>query len=250
MTLTGSELAGQDTVVVGGTGNVGVFLVDAFVRAGARVLVPSRSRDKIDRLLTRLGPDKARHVVGLIGDIGSAGSAAALQSQVQDEAGTLRAVAAAPAGWHQTHSMLRAGFDDFKAVIENSLFPHYLAAQTFLPLLDSGGSYTSINGPVGFLGPPQPGIGPMAVVSIAQNKLTQAFAVETGGTPRVNDVVMMAFIGPNGTRPGSHLSGEQVGDYVTALASPAGATMHSQTLHLRDPRQVEAALAGDFTSPA
>lgn len=250
MTLTGSELAGQDTVVVGGTGNVGAFLVDAFVRAGARVLVPSRSQDKIDRLLARLGPDKARHVVALIGDIGSAPGAAALQAQVRDHTGRLHAVAAAPAGWHQTHSMLQAGFDDFKAVIENSLFPHYLAAQTFLPLLEPGGSYTSINGPVGFLGPPQPGIGPMAVVSIAQNKLMQAFAVETGGAPRVNDVVMMAFIGPDGTRPGSRLTGEQVGDYVAALASPTGSGVHNQTLHLRDQRQIAAAFTGAFTGPA
>ncbi|GAA0842524.1 hypothetical protein ACFQVD_09790 [Streptosporangium amethystogenes subsp. fukuiense] len=118
MTLTGAELAGQDAVVIGGTGNVGAFLVDAFVRADARVPVLSRSQDKIDRLLARLGPDKASHVGALIGDIGSAAGA----------------VAAAPAGWHQTPSMLQAGFDDFKAVIENSLFPHYLAAQTFLPL--------------------------------------------------------------------------------------------------------------------
>ncbi|WP_431904302.1 hypothetical protein [Nonomuraea sp. bgisy101] len=58
---------------------------------------------------------------------------------------------------------------------------------------------------------------------------------------------MMAFIGPNGTRPGSPLSGEQVGDHVSALSSAAGHAVHDQTLHLRDPRQVDAALAGTFT---
>ena len=246
MTLTGTELAGRDTVVVGGTGNVGAYLVDGFLRAGARVLVPSRSQDKVDRLLARLGPQKASRVLALIGDIGSADGAAALQAQTREITSGLHAVAAAPAGWHQTPSMLRAGFGDFKAVIEGSLYPHYLAAQTFLPLLEPGGSYTSINGPVGFMGPPRPGVGPMAVVSVAQNKLIQAFAMETGGNPRVNDLIMMAFIGPDGTRAGSPITGEQVGDYVSALASPAGGTVHNQTLHLRDPRQVAAALTGDF----
>ncbi|MFE4756774.1 SDR family NAD(P)-dependent oxidoreductase [Streptomyces mirabilis] len=246
MPLNGTELAGQDTVVVGGTGNVGSFLVDGFVRAGARVLVPSRSQHKLDRLLTRLGPDKARHVVPLTGDIGSAAGAAALQTEVRELTEHLHAVAAAPAGWHQTSSMLKAGFDDFRSVIEHSLFPHYLAAQTFLPLLEPNGSYTSINGPVGFIGPPQSGVGPMAVVSVAQNKLMQAFAMETAGAPRVNDVVMKAFLDPRGTRPGSPLTGEQVGDFIGALASPAGKLVHNQTLHLHDPRQVDAALTGVF----
>jgi NAD(P)-dependent dehydrogenase (short-subunit alcohol dehydrogenase family) len=35
-------LAGATTLVAGGTGNVGFFAVDALLRAGADVLVPTR----------------------------------------------------------------------------------------------------------------------------------------------------------------------------------------------------------------
>lgn len=247
-TLTGNELAGRTALVVGGTGYVGAFLVDGFVRAGARVLVPSRSQAKLDRLVARLGREKATQLIPIIGDIGSSDGALMLRAAVESRVADLFAVAAAPAGWHQTTSMLEAGFADFKAVIENSLYPHYLAAEAFLPLLTADGSYTAINGPVGFIGAPQPGMGPMAVVSVAQDKLIHALAMETGGAPRVNDVVMRAFLGPNGTRPGSPITGEQVGDFVVALATARAAGVHNQTLHLDSPQQVQAALAGDFTS--
>jgi hypothetical protein len=88
----------------------------------------------------------------------------------------------------------------------------------------------------------------MAVVSVAQNMPVQALGAETSGNPRVNDVIMRAFLGPQGTRPGSTLSGEQVGDYVAALAADTGASVHNQTLYLTEPTQVTAALAGEFTA--
>ncbi|NTW39815.1 MAG: SDR family oxidoreductase [Cellulomonadaceae bacterium] len=244
--LAGSELRDRDTLVIGGTGNVGFFLVDAFIRAGARVLVASRSQNKVDRLKGRLGEGKALRVVDVLGDIGTPDGARALQARVRDLTGDLQAVAAAPASWHQTPSMYRAGFADFRHVIETRLYPHYLAAEAFLPLLNPGGSYTTINGPAGFIDRPQPGVGAISVAAAAQSKLIRAFAGETGGEPRVNEVIMTAFMGPQGTRPGSPLTGEQVGDFVVALASSTGAGIHNQTLNLRDPRQVDAALEGNF----
>ncbi|PUB27676.1 NAD(P)-dependent dehydrogenase (short-subunit alcohol dehydrogenase family) [Promicromonospora sp. AC04] len=246
LTLTGEELAGRDTLVVGGTGNVGTFLVDAFLRAGARVIVPSRSPEKLERLRHRLGPKKAEHLVELTGNIGTPEGAADVQQQLRDLTDDLYAAAAAPASWHQTSSMFRAGFADFQNVIETRLYPHYLAAEAVLPLLNQEGSYTTINGPAGFGRAPMPGTGSIAVVAAAQAKLIEAFAVETGGRPRVNDVIMMAFLGPQGTRPGSPLTGEQVGDFVASLASSADQGVHQQTIYLHEPRQVEDALAGTF----
>ncbi len=244
-TLNGTELKGRDALVVGGTGNVGYFLVEGFLRAGARVVVPSRSQPNLDRLQSRLGAAAAERLVPILGDIGTADGAAQIQSQVRELTEELFAVVAAPASWHQTASMLQAGFADFKNVIETRLYPHYLAAEALLPLIVTGGSYTTINGPAGFLSPPPPGIGAIAVAAAAQNKLIEAFAAETAGQPRVNDVVMKAFLGPHGTRPGSPLTGEQVADYIVALAA-TGTDVHNRTIHLRDPRQVDAALSGSF----
>ncbi|MBB2943371.1 NAD(P)-dependent dehydrogenase (short-subunit alcohol dehydrogenase family) [Actinoplanes lutulentus] len=243
-TLNGTELKGHDTLVVGGTGNVGFFLVDGFLRAGARVLVPSRSPQNLERLRSRLGA-AADRLVPVNGDIGTAEGAVQVQAQVRDLSSELFAVASAPASWHQSHSMLQAGFAEFKHVIETRLYPHFLAAEALLPLIALGGSYTTINGPAGFISPPPPGIGAIAVAAAAQNKLIEAIAAETAGTPRVNDVVMKAFLGPNGTRPGSPLRGEQVGDFVAALAA-GGTHVHNRTIQLASPRQIDEALAGNF----
>ncbi|WP_045746875.1 SDR family NAD(P)-dependent oxidoreductase [Actinoplanes rectilineatus] len=242
--LNGTELKGYDTVVVGGTGNVGYFLVDGFLRAGARVLVPSRSTANVDRLRSRLG-SAADRLVPVLGDIGTADGAVQVQEQVRQLSSELFAVASAPASWHQSHSMLHAGFAEFKNVIETRLYPHYLAAEALLPLIALGGSYTTINGPAGFINPPPPGIGAIAVAAAAQNKLIQAIAAETAGTPRVNDVVMKAFLGPDGTRPGSPLRGEQVGDFIAALAAH-GTSVHNRTIQLTETGQVTEALSGTF----
>lgn len=245
-TLDGTELAGRDTLVVGATGNVGFFLVDAFLRAGARVLAPSRSAERLDRLLARL-PETARdRVTFLPVDISTQTGARLMAQQVREHTSSLAAVVASSASWHQTSSMLEAGFDDFRSTIETRLFPHYLAAETLLPLIQAGGSYTFINGPVAFLGPPPPGAGAIAVAATAQSGLMRAIAAETAGRTRVNEVVMHAFLGPQGTRRGSPLRGEQVGDYVASLVSSNVPDVHGRTLHLQSPSQVQAALAGDF----
>lgn len=245
-TLDGTELAGQDTLVVGATGNVGYFLVEAFLRAGARVLAPSRSEERFARLLSRLPHHTHERVTHLPADISTPSGARDLGDQVREHASPLAAVVVSSASWHQNRSMLEAGFEDFRSTIETRLFPHYLAVQTLLPRLRAAGSYVFINGPVGFLGSPPPGAGAIAVAAAAQSGLMRAIATETTGQVRVNEVVMHAFLGPHGTRSGSGLRGEEVGDYVASLAASNNADVHSRTLHLKTPSQVEAALTGDF----
>lgn len=245
-TLDGTELAGQETLVVGATGNVGFFLVDGFLRAGARALAPSRSEERFERLLSRLPEHTRERVTHLPVDISTPAGARDLGEQVREHAPSLATVAASAASWHQTQSMLGASFDDFRSTIESRLFPHYLAAETLLPLLRAGGSYVFINGPVAFLGPPPPGTGAIAVAATAQSGLMRAVAGETAGQARLNEVVMHAFLGPHGTRPGSGLHGEEVGDYIAALAASNSPDVHGRTLHLKTTADVEAALADDF----
>lgn len=247
-TIKGDELANKHALVVGGTGNVGYFLVDGLLRAGAQVSVPTRSKEKLARLVSRLAEPLRARVEPVFVDIGTAEGARELGRHISSSGIALDAVVAAPASWHQTRSMLAAGFEDFKSVIETRLYPHFLAAEALLPLIEADGAYVTINGPAAFAGLPHPGTGSIAVAAMAQNKLVQAIAAETGGQPRVNDVVMWAYLGPNGTRSGSPLEGEQVGDFVAALVSPLGAGVHGQTLHLKSTAQVTNALTGHFSN--
>lgn len=245
-TLDGTELEGMMTVVAGGTGNVGFFLVDAFLRAGAHVVVPTRSQSKYDRLLSRLPAAARAQVEAVLTDIGTPEGAAELARNLTARNEALAAVAAAPASWHQVQSMYQAGFADFRNVVESRLYPHFLTAEALLPLLRSDGAYVTINGPVGFTDAVPPGSGSIATVCVAQNKMILGFAGETGGRPRVNDIVMWAYLGPQGTRRGSDLAGEHVGDFVVGLVSGMGASIHGKTIHLRSLAQVTAALSGKF----
>jgi hypothetical protein len=129
-------------------------------------------------------------------------------------------------------------------VIEATLYPHFVIAEALVPALKPGGSYTTVNGPVGFTDGVHASTGPIAAATAAQNRLMLAIADETGGDPRVNDLVMWAYLGPNGTRPGSPSRGEEVGAFLAWLAGPAAKGVHGRTIHLRTPDQVQRTLAG------
>ena len=73
-----------------------------------------------------------------------------------------------------------------------------------------------------------------------------AVVIETGGRPRVNDLIMHAFIGPAGTRPGPRLNGEQVADF----ALRPGAFLDQATQATGDPfAKKKFAWVGSKTTP-
>ena len=238
-------LDGATALVAGGTGNVGFFAVDALLRAGADVLVPTRSNAKFDRLRSRLDPELRDRLIGLPGDIGTPEGAKEIAEQASARTfGGLDAVVSTVASWHQGPPVLAGGYDAFREVIESTVYPHFVIAEALVPVLKSGGSYTTVNGPVGFTEAVHSSTGPIAAATAAQNRLVLAMADETGGDLRVNDMVMWAYLGPNGTRPGSPLQGEEVGAFLAWLAGPEAAQVHGRTIHLRTPDQVRRTLTG------
>ncbi|MFI1705036.1 SDR family oxidoreductase [Streptomyces griseoruber] len=239
------DLDGATALVAGGTGNVGFFAVDALLRAGADVLVPTRDNSKFDRLRSRLAPALRDRLTGLPGDVGDPEGAREIAEQARSKTfGGLDAVISTVATWRQGPPVLSAGLDAFRDVIEGALYPHFVIAEAFVPVLKAGGSFTTINGPVGFTTAVQSSTGPIAAATAAQNRLVLAVADETGGAPRVNDVVMWAYLGPDGTRPGSNLRGEEVGAFLSWLTGPDAAQVHGRTIHLRTPDQVRRTLTG------
>ncbi|MGW0710236.1 SDR family oxidoreductase [Streptomyces sp. NPDC002643] len=239
------DLDGATALVAGGTGNVGFFAVDALLRAGADVLVPTRSNAKFDRLRSRLDSSLRDRLSGLPGDIGTPEGAREIAEQARARTfGGLDAVVSTVASWHQGPPVLSGGFDAFREVIESTLYPHFVIAEALVPVLKSGGSFTTVNGPVGFTDGVHSSTGPIAAATAAQNRLVLAIADETGGDPRVNDMVMWAYLGPNGTRPGSPLQGEEVGAFLAWLAGPDAKGVHGRTVHLRTPDQVRRTLSG------
>lgn len=134
---------------------------------------------------------------------GATGSAEVSRAGEDQGPGGLDAVVSTVASWHQGPPVLSGGHEAFRNVIESTLYPHFVIAEALVPALKAGGSYTTVNGPVGFTDSVHASTGPIAASTAAQNRLVLAIADETGGDPRVNDLVMWAYLGPNGTAPAS-----------------------------------------------
>lgn len=236
-------LEGKAVVVVGGTGNVASFVVDAALQQGATVAVPSRARHKLDDLrvfLTRQGRSAAEmdRLRTFIGDVSDERQASELRERIAEDVGGPDAVLASLGEWRSAPSLLTASTADLDAVLQGYLLAHYKAAQTFLPdMKSSGGTYVSINGPLAFDLWPGTGSGLVSVVTAAQHMLFEALARELQESDvQVIELVSHAFIRNRQAQPGSPLSGEAVGAYAAHLLSGA-AQAHGESIQLRSPNQ-------------
>eukprot|EP00897_Mesotaenium_endlicherianum_P001606 jgi/Mesen1/1473/ME000132S00414 len=61
--MTNSKLTGQIALIAGGSGTVGSAIVKAFLQAGATVVVPSRGKERLDKLKQEFGSPSELHTV-------------------------------------------------------------------------------------------------------------------------------------------------------------------------------------------
>ncbi|HYF38498.1 MAG TPA: SDR family NAD(P)-dependent oxidoreductase, partial [Gemmatimonadales bacterium] len=165
-------LAGRRVLVAGGTGNVGTHLTRELLRSGARVVVPSRSSGKLERLRAAVAEPMAERLIGLQGEIGSPEGAVRIREQAERLAsGRMDAVVASLGEFVAAPSVLSAQFEDLERAVQGYLYAHFVVARTFLPALaESSGAYVSINGPLAWE-PMFPGAGLVSIVSAAQAML-------------------------------------------------------------------------------
>jgi NAD(P)-dependent dehydrogenase (short-subunit alcohol dehydrogenase family) len=245
-------LDGRKIVVVGGTGNVGSFVVRSLLEMGAFVAVPSRSSQRIASLQNLVressGDGALDRLHAFEGDLSDETRADELRSRIRAEIENVDAVVASLGQWQSASSLLSAGRHDLERVLEGYLIAHFMAARTFLPELKSdGGAYIFVNGPLAFDVWPGSGASLVSIATAAQNMLFRALAEELEDTSvRVVELVSHAFLRDWKTQPSSPISGETVGEYVSYLIAGAAGELHGQSVHLRSQDQVrEAARAAE-----
>ena len=225
-----AQLAGKRIVVAGGTGTVGRFLVRAALEAGATVVVPSRSREKVDTLASDMTEaDKAR-LVCVIGDITDEGDG----QRIITEAGRIDGAVASIGRWVQAPHVLDAPRADFERAIANYPLAHFDAAKVLLPAVEStGGGYVAINGSLAYE-LDGPGTGLVGIAGATQSMLYKTLMHERADRgARINEIVIYSAFG-RGKDDENEVKGEDVGRYACHLLSDDAASVKGQVFHLRN----------------
>jgi NAD(P)-dependent dehydrogenase (short-subunit alcohol dehydrogenase family) len=209
-------------VVAGGAGTVGSGIVRAFVDMGARVVIPSRSHDRVAAVKNEVSsPDE---VVGVLADIGTPGGAKEVADAVND-LGTLKHVVASLGGMWKGGRLRDLDLAGFQQAIHEYCGSHFVARQALLPLLEEsgGGSYTFISGGVGehvF----DLDWGPVSVGAAALFGLSMVTRAEAADTPvRVNELRISTRVVREPSPAPPQVSHLVIGEIVAALAKSSTA---------------------------
>ena len=183
---------GQRSVVFGATGNVGWGAAKAFLRAGAEVLLPTRSSEGAQRLQEELSAEG--QVKALVVDVSEPGGADTLTREVERRFGAPDHVFASMGPWWQKGPIIEQDADEYRQVMSASLDCQVYAAQGLLPLMvDRGGSYTLVTGQGGHLTIPNTGLLVIAVSGVfGLSRMLRAELADRN--VRVNELLIAARV--------------------------------------------------------
>jgi NAD(P)-dependent dehydrogenase (short-subunit alcohol dehydrogenase family) len=261
-------LENKTILVAGGTGEVGEGIVRQLLKAGANVIVPGRSADKLAQLRSRLeadaeadaddatttitggGVSRLTTIITTTQELATPQEAERLKTEIINRFNGLDGVVASLGGWWQGQPLTEVSPQLWHDLLDQSLNAHFIVARTFLPLLYQrvgSSSYTLING--GGALQAIAGAGPVVISAAAQLRLGEVLAAEAArsGLPtRINNLVLATPVltrsRPNG--PTDWLSADDAGRYAVFLASDKAASLNGQTIIFNRPDQLNA--LGDF----
>lgn len=230
-----NKLAGKVALIAGGTGGVGEGIVRAFLQEGATVVVPSRTPDKLERLREYLGEPERDRLIPIEGEFSDFERAEQLRDRIMEKVTQLDAIVASINGrWNEDIPLIQTSLEDWRRMLESNLTAHFIAARTFLPVLQKGSSYTLIGG--GAAEQAIPNYGLVSIPAAAQLMLTQILVAESKGTGiRINEVVLHSMIATR-DRPGDDhpewITANEVGQYTAWLATEEASMVSGSIIRL------------------
>jgi NAD(P)-dependent dehydrogenase (short-subunit alcohol dehydrogenase family) len=217
----------RTVVVAGGTGAVGTGIVRSWLRAGARVVVPSRSAANRATLVAAMSDVASGELITLEGGLDTPDAATALRDAIWSRVKEVDVAVASIGGWSQGPPLTGVTFDVWERVVRDNLTTHFLAMKAFTPILrTNAGIYVHING----FGAEQavPGAAPVVAMAAAQKSLTLTLAEELKPVNlRVHEVILGPVNTPwritNGHSRPEWLTPEEIGERIVALVADASA---------------------------
>lgn len=235
-----TTLANKNLLVIGGAGEVGEGIVRQMLNHGGRVIVLSRSGERLAFLRERL--QAGEMLVTIEGNATDPNRAEELRDRIIDRAGFPDAVVASIGVWKGSgYSIFDTTPQDWDLLLRDNLTAHFIAAKTFLPLIakHEENSYTLINGRSALI--PVPGAGGMSIVASALLMLKEVLVSEFEASPvRINTLLLGTPVVTRSRRQFSSdwITADDVGSYAVFLASKAGGQIRGQTIVLESSKQV------------
>lgn len=203
-------------VVPGGTGNVGEGVVRTLLEAGARVVVPSRSTERLEQLKSLIGPTLDANLFGIVGPYDTFEDADRLANSIPERLGQITDVVSLIGGWWSGKRLWEISAHDWEKVFVAPATAHIAIARAFLPRLDVNGTFTMIAGFSSYV--PTPGSGPVSMQGSAQLMMRRVLSAEMPVGPRINDVMLGPII--NRSRPmgrNDWLNANEVGHVIAHI---------------------------------
>lgn len=192
----------KQILVAGGSGGVGEGIVRALLGAGHRVIVPSRSAARLERLRRHVDDDAS--LITFIGEIGTEAGALAIRDRIAREIGRLDVLIPSLGGWWEG-SLVTATPAVWDTVMDEMLRTHFVFAHVFIPVIcaqPNGGRYIGIGGGAAYH--PVRNSNLVSIAGAAQLMLTRALHQEIVD-PAV-DVLELVVDGPVRTRDSEHIA--------------------------------------------
>jgi NAD(P)-dependent dehydrogenase (short-subunit alcohol dehydrogenase family) len=212
------DFGGRVAVVTGGTRGIGRRIAEAFLDAGADVLVCGRAEPPEGGLPMTEGSDGKRRAVFVAADLREAEQAAAVMEAARDRFGRLDVLVNNAGGSPSAEAATASPRFSASVVALNLLAPLYgaQAANGIMQAQDSGGTIVNIGSVSGIR--PSPGSAAYGAAKAGLVNLTQTLAIEWAPKVRVNCLSG----GLVATEAADEYYGDEAGKAAVAATVPLG----------------------------
>lgn len=235
--MEGRGMRGKVAVItgVGGRGQMGFALAEAFLRRGARVVVAGRQA-RVEEHARELAADGGE-VAAAIGDLTTEEGASAVVGTAVERFGGVDILVNAAGGLTLIKPVADTALGEWDAEIARNATTAYAMTRAALPALrERGGAVVNFTSPAAARAPAS--LGAYAAAKAAVSALTRAVALEERGRVRVN-AVAPGMVDTEQNRasvpdPGEveWVTREQVADVVVFLASDEGGGVNGQIIEV------------------
>uniref|UniRef100_Q01TL2 Short-chain dehydrogenase/reductase SDR n=1 Tax=Solibacter usitatus (strain Ellin6076) TaxID=234267 RepID=Q01TL2_SOLUE len=212
------ELGNKLVVVAGGAGEIGERITRVFLQKGARVLVPSRSKEKLKALGASLRDISTGELIRLETDVSTPQGLKTLTAAVRKE-GVLRAAVSAVGSWWQGPSSLEVPVDEIHRVFQGTFFPHVGLTQALIPALGPDTHFIKLNGILSMQAIPN--VSAFGVSATAQMAWTRFLIAEaTESTPWITELVIDSLVRTRSrTLPKEYISADDIAHEILRIVT-------------------------------